>query len=391
MSIYFLSSQPYSSSVAAVKRKIGGVLPDLKTIENLEEIAQHISSPSAGRAVVIFVASALDPANIDNLISIASQHRERVFFVLISDEISATDYKRLVRTRGADWVSTNGTAQEVLDVIAVHELPGGPVVEGPGRPVVVTFIPSAGGVGNTTIAIEVGVSLKSQRARSRRICCVDLDFQNSHMCDYLDIEPRFQIQEIIDRPDRLDTHLFSIFVTRHSSGVDVIAAPRTKFDPCEIALGALDALFDMIAKSYDMVLVDLPVAWFSWTAPVIANSDAAVITGINTIPCLRQVAETLEAVRGAKRKEAAIAVVINRCKRRIIGGFAHRQHVEAVLGGQKLFYIGDDSAALESANTGRPMISSAASRKTKAEFSTLALFCAELKSLAPVQGSSRAL
>jgi Flp pilus assembly CpaE family ATPase len=171
----------------------------------------------------------------------------------------------------------------------------------------------------------------------------------------------------------------------------VIAAPRTKFNPCEIALGALDALFDMIAQSYDMVLVDLPVAWFSWTAPVIANSDAAFITGINTIPCLRQVAETLEAVRGAKRKEAAIAAVINRCKRRIIGGFAHRAHVEAVLGGQKLFYIGDDSAALESVNTGRPMISSAASRKTRAEFSALALFCAELKSLAPVQGSSRGL
>ena len=147
----------------------------------------------------------------------------------------------------------------------------------------------------------------------------------------------------------------------------------------------------MIAQSYDMVLVDLPVAWFSWTAPVIANSDAAFITGINTIPCLRQVAETLEAVRGAKRKEAAIAAVINRCKRRIIGGFAHRAHVEAVLGGQKLFYIGDDSAALESVNTGRPMISSAASRKTRAEFSALALFCAELKSLAPVQGSSRGL
>jgi pilus assembly protein CpaE len=380
MSVYFLSSQPYSSSVVAVERKVRGLLPDLKKIESLEEIAQHISSASAGKIVVIFVAPSLDPANIDNLIAIASQHKERVFFVLISDEISATDYKRLVRTEGADWVSTNGAAQEVLDIIAVHDLSATPVSEGHQRPVVVSFVPSAGGVGNTTIAIEVGVYLKSQKAgRSRNICCVDLDFQNSHICDYLDIEPRLQIQEIADRPERLDAHLFSIFVSRHASGLDVIAAPRTKFDAHDIAVGALDALFDMIAHNYDVVLVDLPVAWFSWTAPVIANSDAVVITGINTIPCLRQVAETLEAVRGAKRKEAEIAVAINRCKRRILGGFAHRQHVEAVLGGQKLFYIGEDVAALESVNTGRPMTLSGANRKTKMEIAALALSFAALK------------
>jgi pilus assembly protein CpaE len=390
MAVYFLSSQPYSSSVVAVERKVRGVLPDLKTIETLEEIAQHISISSAGKIVVIFVAPKLDPPNIDNLIAIASHHNERVFFVLISDEISATDYKRLVRTQGADWVSTGGAAQEVLDIIAAHDLSANQVPDEHGRPVIVTFVPSAGGVGNTTIAIEVGASLKSQKAsRSRKICYVDLDFQSSHVCDYLDIEPRLQIQEIADHPERLDAQLFSVFVSRHPSGLDVIAAPRTKSDACDIAVGALDALFEMIAPRYDIVLVDLPVAWFSWTAPVIANSDAAVITGINTIPCLRQVAETLEAVRSAKRETAELAVAINRCKRGLFSGFARQQHVEAVLGGQKLFYIGEDSAAIESVNTGQPMISSAASGKTKAEVSALALFCVELRSSAPMKVASR--
>src|SRR5260370_28224974 len=118
---------------------------------------------SGGKMLVIFVAPARTPANIDNLISIASQQNERVFFVLISDEISATDYKRLVRTAGADWVSTNGAAQEVLDIIAAHNLSASPVSDRHERPVVVTFVPSAGGVGNTTMAIEDGVCLKSQK------------------------------------------------------------------------------------------------------------------------------------------------------------------------------------------------------------------------------------
>src|SRR5215471_6744267 len=213
MSVYFLSSQPYSSAVVAVEGKVRSALPDLKTIETLDEIAQHISSSSAEKIVVVFAAPKLDPANIDNLIAIASQHNERVFFILISDEISASDYKRLVRTQGADWVSTNGEAQEVLDIIAARDLARSQVSAGHRRPVIVSFVPGAGGVGNTTIAIEVAACLKSQKAsRSRNVCYVDLDFQSSHACDHLDIEPRLQIQEFADHPERLDAQLFSVFV-----------------------------------------------------------------------------------------------------------------------------------------------------------------------------------
>ena len=36
------------------------------------------------------------------------------------------------------------------------------------------------------------------------VCLIDLDFQSSNVCDYLDIEPRLQIREISADPDRLD-------------------------------------------------------------------------------------------------------------------------------------------------------------------------------------------
>ena len=36
---------------------------------------------------------------------------------------------------------------------------------------------------------------------------VDLDFQTSHLCDYLDSEPRLQIDELSNAPERLDDQL----------------------------------------------------------------------------------------------------------------------------------------------------------------------------------------
>jgi pilus assembly protein CpaE len=304
-----------------------------------------------------------------------------MFLILISDDISANDYKRLVRTGGADWVSASAIPQEILDIMSRQRAGGQAMSARRARPVVVSFVPSAGGVGNTTLALEMSAHLTTSKATAnRRICIVDLDFQNSHVCDYLDIEPRLQIQEISSNPERLDDQLFDIFVSRHSSGLHVFAAPRTNFNFCDLNVAALDRLFDMISTRYDLIVIDLPVPWFGWTSQVIAGSDGVVVTGINTIPSLRQMAETVAAVRDACGASGQIAVAVNRCEHRLMGGIARRQHVEKVLGREKVFYVRSDPMMVQSINTGTPMALTNAARKASKEIASLGVFCAGLKS-----------
>jgi Mrp family chromosome partitioning ATPase len=190
----------------------------------------------------------------------------------------------------------------------------GQMPSAPQRPVLVSFVPSAGGVGNSSLAAETAVQMKTGRAtRAQRVCVVDLDFQTSHICDHLDIEPRLQIQEIMADPQRFDEQMFDVFVSRHSSGVDVIAAPRRRsLNANDVNIDVLDALFDKIASRYDYMFADLPVTWFSWTRPVIAASRRIVVTGLNTVPGLRQIGETLAAIRGdgtaADQRDIAVAI-----------------------------------------------------------------------------------
>src|SRR5262249_21344993 len=158
---------------------------------------------------------------------------------------------------------------------------------------------------------------------------VDLDFQRSHVCDYLDLEPRLKIQEIMDNPDRLDDQLFDIFISRHASGLHVFASARSSFDVCELNVSALDALFNFSSLRYELILIDLPVTWFAWTDQVVSASDGVIVTGVNTIPGLRQTVETLKAVRRARNLASPsvsapganlqIAVAMNRCRRRFMG------------------------------------------------------------------------
>jgi pilus assembly protein CpaE len=301
---------------------------------------------------------------------------------LISEDLSVSDYKALLRTGGADWVSISSDPQEIRRIISRRQVrnPVEPVAGEP-KPVAASFVPSAGGVGNTTLVVEVAVHLKTSRTtKDRNVCIVDLDFQSSHVCDYLDIEPRLQIQEISSNPERLDTQLFEIFISRHSSGLHVFAAPRSRYDSCDLNISALDRLFSMVSMRYDLILIDLPLTWFSWTGQIISASNGLIVTGMNTIPGLRQTVETVAAVRGVANASAQIGVAINRCQRRMLGGVVRRHHVESVLGREKIYYVGTDPMALQSINTGMPMALANNRHTIAKDIAAIAGFCAKLKS-----------
>ncbi|MBO0758618.1 MAG: hypothetical protein J2P54_22455, partial [Bradyrhizobiaceae bacterium] len=95
---------------------------------------------------------------------------------------------------------------------------------------------------------------------------------------------------------------------------------------------------------------------------------------------LRQMAETVTAVRDLRRVSAQLAMGVNRCERRMLSGVRRQHHVEKVLGRENVFFIGEDPMILQAANAGIPMVISDAGRKTSKEIASLATFCAAVKS-----------
>ena len=383
MTVYLL--QGTGTKQSAVATALHAAIPDLTEIGSLEAVLKSGAKRAerAERPIVLIILPPGDTAVLDRLIKIAALHGSGAFFIVISDDIPASDYKRLLRIGNADWASAKAASAEVVEIIARRRTGGDHDAAPPRagrRPVTISFVPSAGGVGNTTLLLETAAYIKSDKAtRQRKICLVDLDFQTSHICDYLDSEPRLQIAELSGAPDRLDDHLFESFKTRHASEIDVFAAPRSKYRSEELNIDALDTLFGMIARRYDLVLIDYPVTWFSWTPQIIAASDGAVVTGVNTIPALRQVSETLALVRSSGSAALQIAVAINRCERTMLGAVARRKHVETVLSDERLFFIGTRPEAVESVNMGMPMMLGASAAKARKDFAPLVGFCAALQ------------
>ncbi|MEO1199334.1 MAG: response regulator receiver protein [Pseudomonadota bacterium] len=176
-----------------------------------------------------------------------------------------------------------------------------------------SFVPASGGVGNTTLAIQTGFLLMgAERHAPSSTCIVDLNFQTGACADFLDLEPRFQIEEIEHQPDRLDLQLLEVMLSRHSSGLALVAAPSDpaemrSFDPEMVA-----HLLDLVSAYFDNVVIDMPRTWFPWTEAVLMGSDEIYLTAEMTVPGIRHAQRMLAAIARKTDNRAKPKVIINR-------------------------------------------------------------------------------
>ena len=91
----------------------------------------------------------------------------------------------------------------------------------------IVLMGAKGGVGTTTVAVNLGVQLST--FANKRVVLLDLarPLGNAHLL--LDMSPRFGIRDAIENIDRLDSHFFDGLVTAHKTKLNPASgchAPR---------------------------------------------------------------------------------------------------------------------------------------------------------------------
>ncbi len=382
MTIYLMHEGGDDARIDEIEGKLRSTIPNLKRIPSVEGVFGR--SPRNGeRSIVVLPAATQKDGGVQDLIDVVSRSPRDVFFIAVGGDISARDYKRLIQSGNADWVAEAGFPQEILEIVGRVSAPVRDAVAGE-FPVVVSFVPSAGGVGNSTIALETAIHLvRDKSTKDGGVALIDLDFQSSHVCDYLDVAPKFQFDEIVAAPERLDDQLLNAFISHHSSGLDVLAASRSRFHNRDLDVEALSALFDRLAQRYAYIIIDLPLSMHSWTIPLLAASKGILVTGLNSIPGLRQIEETIRALRAEAPITADVRAVVNRCDFGLLGKMARADHVARILGEERRLFVRNARVAIECVNIGTPMTLAYPSDKTVKDIAAISEYCVGLKSAAP--------
>lgn len=196
-----------------------------------------------------------------------------------------------------------------------------------------TFIPAVGGAGVTTLAIQTALMLLNSGQRVRpSTCLVDLDFQHGACADYLDLEPRLDLKEIEPRPERLDRQLLEIMLSRHSSGLEVIAAPNRPAEMRTFDPNMVTRLLDLVASHFDYAVIDMPRTWFSWTDSVLLGTNKLFIVSEMTVPSLKQAKGLVGAIRERLGDGPQPQVIVNRFEQRMFDAGLKKSDLDQALG-----------------------------------------------------------
>jgi pilus assembly protein CpaE len=213
---------------------------------------------------------------------------------------------------------------------------------------VFAFLGAKGGVGTTTVAVNVAAALAQTYPNETLL--IDFHLSNGDASVFLGAEPPFSVVDALDNTHRLDEAFFRTLVIRTKSGVDLLASSaRALAGPVDIR--RVRSLIEFAASHYRFVVLDVP------------RSDATVVDALESAARIVVVVnQELATVRNASRVATAlrrrygekkVSVVVSRSDRLAEIG---REDVERAVGGAvNQTFPSDYRLAQHALNKGRPI------------------------------------
>jgi pilus assembly protein CpaE len=212
---------------------------------------------------------------------------------------------------------------------------------------VFAFLGAKGGVGTTTVAVNVAAALSTIAST----LLIDMHIAGGDASLYLGADPGFSVIDALENTHRLDAAYFRGLVARTKSGPDLLAsadrAVTTPLDPPRIRM-----LIDFASHHYRYTVLDIP------------RSDAAVLDSLETSARIVVVAnQELATIRGAGRVASMlrhrygidkVGVVLSRSDRRAEIGM---EDLKRAVGGSVMYeFPSDYRLALDALNKGQPIV-----------------------------------
>ena len=119
---------------------------------------------------------------------------------------------------------------------------------------VMTVFSPKGGTGKTVVATNLAAAFAKKEGR--RTLLLDLDLQFGDAAIGLGLEPEKTIYDLVVAPGELDSEKLAGYVTKHASGLDVLAAPLRPEDAELVTEGKVTSLLEVARGSYEVIVVD---------------------------------------------------------------------------------------------------------------------------------------
>jgi pilus assembly protein CpaE len=170
-----------------------------------------------------------------------------------------------------------------------------------------------GGVGTTTIAVNLAVQLA--RGVGKRVVLFDLGRPLGHAALLLDLEIRFSFRSAVESLDRLDSHLFSGLLANHKSGVQLLGGASSADEWDRISPASLTRVVNVAQTSFDLVVADIGSNCSPEWMPVLRLARLVILVTETNVPSLWSLERQVTLLRSMGIDQARLRLVVNRWHR----------------------------------------------------------------------------
>lgn len=227
----------------------------------------------------------------------------------------------------------------------------------PGRSRLTVFVGGKGGSGATFLACNIA-HLFAEVSKLRTVL-VGLDMQFGSLPRYLDLKPRRCLMEALDVADDLDGAAIEAYLTRHESGLALLAASQeSSLLQQDLMTERLATTIDLLLTNFEHCVIDIPRRIEAFNALVLERADQIVLVLQQSVPSLLDAVRMHEILtRNLAVPADRITVAVNRYRRTAAVELSHvQEHFEDV----PLICIPNDYRSVtESIDFGVPMYAQA--------------------------------
>lgn len=219
---------------------------------------------------------------------------------------------------------------------------------------VACLLSSKGGSGSTLLATNLAVSLSKQFRKSTAL--VDLNLQLGDVSLFMNLKPHSTITDLAKNIDRLDEVLLREMMTKHATGVQVLAAPKRLEEAGLLSATHLQKTYPLLKTMFDWVVVDLPIAFDEPMLATFQNADEILLVTLLNIPALRNTKRYLEIFWRLGYPRERVRLLVNRFHRGAEGSLSPKEAEKAL--GHPIFYSipNDYKTVISAINQGLPLV-----------------------------------
>jgi len=218
---------------------------------------------------------------------------------------------------------------------------------------VISVAGATGGVGTSSIAVNLACSLATDKSNS--VVLVDLDIALGDADVFLDTIPEYTLADVAQNVARLDLTLLKKSLTKHSSGLHLLPRPVQLEDARLITPDSLQRVIGLLKTSFTHVVIDTSKSYSDLDMQAFHLSDDSLMVTQLDLPCLRNVVRLMMTFDEDPALRDKIKIIVNRVGQE--SGQISLKKAQETIGRDIFWQIPNDYRVMvEVRNNGVPLI-----------------------------------